>query len=267
MLPDPHHPGAFRVVTGDTSQSWVDPAQPTRLEFEYVQRVAEALGVTVLARPADERVRVVHLGGGGLTIPRYIEAVRPHSAQIVCEPDAVLLDEVRRKLPLDRHSGIKVRQTDGRTGMAGMPDDYADAIVLDAFDGLRVPGELATVEFFADAARVLHGRGVLLVNLTDQGPFAWTRRCLAGLRRRFSHVLVSAESAVLKGRRFGNLVVVASGVALPLAALERAAASAPFPYRTLSERDLDRWLGAAVPFSDPDAQASPGPVRGRTWFQ
>lgn len=267
VLPDPFRPGAFRVVTGDTAQSWVDLNDPTSLDFEYVQRIAEALGCTVLTRPPTERIRVVHLGGGGLSIPRYVAAVRPHTAQIVCEPDGDLLAEVRRKLPLERNTGIKVRQIDGRTGIAEMPADYADAIILDAFDGHRVPGDLATVEFFADVDRVLRPEGVFLANLTDQGPFAWTKRCLGALRGSFHHVLLSAEAAVLKGRRFGNLVVVAATGALPLAELDRAAASAPFPYRTVEGRELDRWLAGAVPFSDVGAQSSPGPARGRTWFQ
>lgn len=75
------------------------------------------------------------------------------------EPDADLLDEVRRKLPLGRHAGIKVRTTDGRSGLAAMPADYADALIVDAFDGLHVPGSLATAEFFADAGRVLRPDG------------------------------------------------------------------------------------------------------------
>ena len=67
---DPFHVGAFTVMAGDTAQSWVVPDDPLHLEFEYVQRICEALDATVLARPEQERLRLVHLGGGGLTIPR-----------------------------------------------------------------------------------------------------------------------------------------------------------------------------------------------------
>ncbi|MBK8458861.1 MAG: fused MFS/spermidine synthase [Micropruina sp.] len=155
VLPDAYTRGAFRVVTGVTSQSWVDPADPLRLDFEYVQRIADLLRLTVLSRPAEERVRIVHLGGGGLTLPRFIAAVRPHTAQIVCEPDADLIAEVRRKLPLPRQSGIKIRDVDGRTGLAAMPEEYADMVIVDAFAGHSVPGELATREFFAEVRRRL----------------------------------------------------------------------------------------------------------------
>lgn len=263
---DPFRPGAFRVMFGHTAQSWVDPADPLHLEFEYVQRIAEALDLTVLARPADERVRVVHLGGAGMTIPRWVAVRRPHTAQVVCEPDAELVAEVRRTIPLPPASGIKVREVDGRTGVAAMPDAWADAVVLDAFDGSSVPGPLVTEEFFADVARVARPGAVFVANITDRAPFGWAKRVVAGVGSAFHHQAVSAEAAVWKGRRFGNLVVVASDAALPLADLEARAHRAAFPYQLLAGRALHRWLGGAQPFSDADACDSPGAPGGRSWF-
>lgn len=262
---DPCHPGAFRVMAGDTAQSWVDPRDPLRLEFEYVQRVCEALDATVLARPAGERVRVVHLGGGGLTIPRYVAARRPGTAQIVCEPDADLVDAVHRLVPLPRQSGIKVRAVDGRAGLAAMPADYVDALVLDAFDGPRVPAPLATAAFFDEVAAHRRRGALLAANVTDRAPFAWSRRFVAGVRAVHRQVIVSAETAVWKGRRFGNLVVVASDAALPTTALSRHAARATFAYRVLAGREVADWVGGATPFQDGEEQFSPIPRRG-TWF-
>ncbi len=266
LSPDPFVPGAFRVMAGETSQSWVDPAHPTRLEFEYVQRIVEGLEATVLTRPDDVRLRVVHLGGGGLSLPRYVAARRPHTAQIVCEPDADLVEEVRRKLPLPKHSGIKVRVTEGRPGLAEMPGDYADVVILDAFDGMTVPASLVTGEFFADVARVLRPGGLLAANLADRIPFGWTKRVLAGIGASLRHLHLVSESAVLKGRRYGNLVVFASRERLPHDALARAAHGSPFPQRALFGRDLARWIGGAQPFTDDDAVWSPAPDGGRLWF-
>lgn len=266
LIRDPDHPGAFVVVSGPTSQSWVDPADPTRLEFEYVQRIAEALEHTVLLRPEGERVRVIHVGGGGLTIPRYVEAVRPHTAQIVLEPDVDLIDEVRTRIPLSRHSGIKIRPVDGLTGLSAMTDQYADAIVTDAFLGAQVPADLATAAYHAETRRVLRPGGVMVMNLTDKSPFAWARRCVAGIAGSYRHVLVSAESAVWKGRRFGNLVAVASSQPLPVATLDRLAARAAFPYRVAWGRQLQHWAGSAQPFTESDAEPSPEPGWARGWF-
>lgn len=264
--PDREVRGAFVVRTGATQQSWVDPDDPLRLEFEYVQRIAETLRATVLRRPVQERLRVVHLGGGGMTLPRWVAAVRPGTAQVVCEPDRDLLDEVRRKLPLGRRSGIKVREVDGRSGLAAMPGEYADAVIVDAFDGLHVPGSLATTEFFADVRRVLRSDGALIMNLADEAPFGWSRACVAGIAAHFRHLLVTAETSVWKGRRYGNFVVAAGQLPLPVEALESAARQALFGYRAVAGAALRRWVGAARPFTDEAPRDSYGPASGHTWY-
>ncbi len=266
LHPDPFTPGAFRVLFGDTAQSYVDPADPERLEFEYVQRLCEALAATVLDRPLEERLRVIHVGGGGLTIPRWVEHRRPRTAQIVLEPDADLTAEVRRKLPLPRQSGIKVRQAGGREGLAEMPPDYADAVILDAYADAHVPPELTTEEFLDDVVARLRPRGLFAANVTDRAPFGWAKRFVAGVTARWASVLVSAEPATWKGRRFGNLVVLASGAPLPADTLDRQARQAAFPYRIVAGRELRRWLGGAQPWSDADATGSPEPPGGSSWY-
>lgn len=266
LVPDPSTPGAFRVMFGDTAQSYVDPSDPERLEFEYVQRLAEALDATVLRRPPDERVRIVHIGGAGLTIPRWVEARRPHTAQIVCEPDADLTAEVRRKLPLPRGSGIKVRDVGGREGIAAMPGDYADAAILDAYADAHVPAELTTAEFLDEVRLRLRANGLFAANVTDKAPFHWTKRFVGGVGERWASVLVSAEPATWKGRRFGNLIVLASDADLPADDLARDAARAPFPYRIVAGRELRRWLGGAQAWTDADAHSSPEPPGGKSWF-
>lgn len=260
IVPDHIHSGAFVVRTGVTEQSWVDLSDPRRLEFEYVRRISETLNATVLARPESQRIRVVHVGGGGLSLPRYIEAVRPQTAQIVLEPDSALVAAVRERLPLPRRSGIKIRETDGRTGLAAMPDDYADAIIIDAFAGAVVPAELVTAEFFGDVDRVLRDAGVMVMNLGDRSPFDWGKRCLAAITTWFGQVAVTAEIPVWKGRRYGNLVVLASRRPLPIAQLERDLTRADFPYRLVTAGPLAAWIEAAAPFTDADTRPSPDPV-------
>lgn len=263
LRPDPDRPGAYVVRFGDTEQSWVDPDNPTHLEYDYVQRIADVIDGHA---PPGERLRVLHIGGAGMTLPRYVAATRPTSAQIVFEPDETLTAEVRRLVPLPRNSGVKVRPLDGRTGLAGVPDGHADIVIVDAFDGAQVPAELTTIEFFADVRRVLRPGGIALWNLTDARPFHYTRRVLAGLRETFAEGLLAAEPATLKGRRFGNILLIGSAAALPAAALIRAAASAVFPYRVLNGSQLIRFSEGWLPFTDTDAQRSPEPPGGRMFF-
>ncbi|MGD7707526.1 spermidine synthase [Microlunatus sp. Y2014] len=249
-------------MMGGTEQSWIDPADPTHLEFDYVQRIADAID---LHAPAGQRIRIIHIGGAAMTLPRYVAHTRPSSAQIVLEPDAELTARVRETIPLPRNSGIKVRPTDGRSGIAEMRDDYADVVVVDAFAGPMIPADLTSLEFYVDAARVLVGDGTIMVNITDRAPFAYARRVVAGVAEVFGEVVLSAESATIKGRRFGNLVILGSA-ALPVSDLVRCAAGSAFPYRLVHGRALTKWLAGARPFTDADPGISPGPPDGRTFF-
>lgn len=256
LVADRLHPRAFTLRVGRTDQSYVDLDDPTRLEFDYMQRIADVLESIA---PASQRLRVVHVGGAALTLPRYVAATRPQSAQVVLEPDAELTELVRTHLPLPRQSGIKVRAQDGRSGVAAMRDDYADVVVVDAFSGAQVPAELTTATFLADCRRVLAGGGTFVMNVTDRGPFGYARRVLAGVRASFPEVVLCAEPATLKGRRFGNVILVGSAVPLPLGEIAARAGSAPYPYRVLHDARLTQLLGGARPFADDDAQPSPAP--------
>ncbi len=254
---------AWMLTIGGTEQSYVDLDDPTHLEFDYVQRLAEAID---LHAPTGERIRIVHVGGAGLTLPRYVSHTRPTSAQVVLEPDTELTALVRDQLPLPRNSGIKVRPVDGRVGIAALADDYADVIVLDAFHGAQVPAELTTYEFFTDCRRALVPAGSLMINVTDRGPFDYGRRVVAGARAVFDHVLFSAEVSTLKGRRFGNVVIIGRDHPIPADDLQRIAARSAFPYRMLFGSALNRMIAGAAPLTDADSSWSPLPSSGRTLF-
>lgn len=264
LFPDRDHPGAFWVRFGLTSQSWVDPARPDFLAFEYVQHIAMVLDHTVLDTAPLHRLRVVHIGGAGMSLPRWVAWRRPGTAQVVCEPDAALTEEVRRKIPLPPRSGIKVRDVDGRSGLSAMADDWADVVIVDAFDGAQVPGELATEECLDELRRVVRGAGVVVFNVTDRAPFAWAKALAAGLVGRWRHLIVGMEPVVAKGKRFGNLLVVASDAAPDVAGIERESAKLTIGYRWITGREARSWPGGAEPMRDDASTPSPGPT-GRGW--
>jgi hypothetical protein len=85
---------------------------------------------------------------------------------------------------------------------------------------------------------------------------------VATLRAVFADVALVAEPGTLRGRRFGNLVAVASDVPLPVAALTRRCAGDPMPSRVVEGADLDRFAGRARPVTDDAAQPSPEPPAG-----
>jgi hypothetical protein len=263
LVRDLAYPRAFTLRVGRTDQSYVDLDDPLRLEFDYMQRLVDVLDN--VAEPG-QRLRVVHVGGAAMTLPRYVAATRPTSAQIVLEPDTELTAFVRRHLPLPTRSGIKVHGKDGRSGIAELPDGYADLVIIDAFIGARVPAELTTAEFLADARRALGDHGFLIINLTDRGPLGYARRVLAGVRLTFPHVLLCTEPSTLKGRRFGNVIIVGGATPLPCAGIAERVGRPPFPYRALHGARLNQLLSDAIPFSDEDAEQSPEPGRDMRHF-
>src|SRR5262245_47873286 len=89
LRPDRHRPGAFTLYVDGVAQSYVDPAEPGHLEFEYMRKLAWLVDT---AAPTGAPLRVLHLGGGACTMARYIAATRPGSHQVVVERDAGIAD-------------------------------------------------------------------------------------------------------------------------------------------------------------------------------
>ncbi|MEN8707343.1 MAG: fused MFS/spermidine synthase [Nocardioides marinisabuli] len=244
-------PGAHLVRVGGRDQSLVDLDDPRHLAFDYVRRIADVVDDHA---PAGGDLRVLHVGGAGLTLPRYVAATRPGSWQVVLEPDVALTERVRAELPLPRRSGIRVRGDDGRTGLAAVRDDAVDLVVVDAFVDGEVPDDLVTLEAAGELARVLGAGGLALVNVSDRAPFPLTRDLVAALREHLPHVLVAAEPATLRARRAGNLLVVAGAGAVPREALAARARSAGAPYRVLDDVAVASSFGGGRVRRDPAAR-------------
>lgn len=254
LLRDLDNPAGWMLLMDGVPQSYVDLADPTHLDFEYVQ----LMGIAVDCLP-EGPLDVTHVGGGGFTLPRYVAATRPGSRQIVIEPDHALVQLVRDQLALKTVPRLKVRTTGGREGVATLEDASADLVILDAFSGAVMPIELATAEYMGDLARVLRPHGTLLVNVADGKGLRFARRLLSTVRGVFRHVTLLAEPGVLRGRRFGNLIVVASNRDLPLDRLVRSAAGGLTQARCVAGEDLVKFVAGAKPIHDGDPVAAPVP--------
>ncbi|MFJ8599454.1 spermidine synthase [Streptomyces shenzhenensis] len=256
LIPDPDRGRAWTLLIDGAPQSHVDLDDPAHLSFEYQRRLGH---VVDLAAPPGKPLRAVHLGGGACTLARYVAATRPRSTQQVVERDARLVELVRRQLPLDPAARIRVRSTDARAGLAKVPDGWADLVVSDVFSGARTPAHLTSTEFLDEVRRVLGPTGVYAANLADGPPLAHLRGQIATAAARFAEVALVADPAVLRGKRFGNAVLVAADGPLPVAELTRRAASDPHPGRVEHGRQLTDFTGGAVPVTDAVAVASPAP--------
>ncbi|WP_340561331.1 spermidine synthase [Streptomyces sp. GSL17-111] len=261
LEPDPDRPRGWTLTLDGAPQSSVDLADPTHLGFAYQRRIGHAADVAVAPAPGSP-LRAVHLGGGALSLPRYVAATRPRSTQQVVEVDRELTAFVRRALPWDAGQRIRVRGADARAGLAKVPDGWADLVVADVFDGARTPAHLGTVEFLTDVRRALDPDGLYVVNVTDGPPLAHLRAQIATVLAVFPEVCVTADPAVLRGRRFGNAVLLAAARPLPVAELTRRAAADPHPARLEHGRALADFTGGARPVTDATARPSPPPPPG-----
>ncbi|MER5222456.1 spermidine synthase [Streptomyces flaveus] len=256
LMPDRDRARAWSLLIDGAPQSHVDLDDPAYLKFEYQRRLGHVID---LAAPPGKPVHAVHLGGGALTLARYVAATRPRSTQHAVERDAALVQLVRRELPLDPNTRIRVRSVDAREGLAKVPDGWADLVIADVFSGARTPAHLTSTEFLDDVRRVVKAGGFYAANLADGPPLAHLRGQIATAAGVFPELALVADPAVLRGRRFGNAVLVASDRPLPIAELTRRAASDPHPARVEHGRTLTDFTGGAAAVTDAAAVASPAP--------
>ncbi|TXK19141.1 spermidine synthase [Homoserinibacter sp. GY 40078] len=251
----------YELVVDGTPQSHVDLDDPTHLFFEYVARMGHV--IDQLADPGAP-ITALHLGAGALTLPRYIATTRPGSRQQVIEIEPELVELVRSELPLPSGASIRVRYGDARETLGRLPAGLrgtVDLLVVDVFAGARTPAHVTSVEFYTECAALLAPGGVLLANIADGQGAAFARGQAATLGLVFADTAVLGEAQVLKGRRFGNFVLVGSPAALPLEWIPRLLAGGPHPAQVLHGAELRDWVAGAPVVTDQTAVASPPPNR------
>lgn len=276
-------PGSIVLNVDGTPQSHVNLRDPSDLFFEYVRRIGHVID---LFRTPGQPISALHLGAGALTLPRYVEATRPGSRQQIIELESALVDLVREAAPLPKRASIRVRHGDAREVLGRLPEGMRgsmDLVVVDIFAGSQTPAHVSSIEFYADIVPLLGPEGFVVVNTTDGTGQPFSRGQAATLSALFDTVVAIGEPQVLKGRRFGNVVLVAArpesgagrdGSRDPRAAkrsqgnvlaqfdwLPRLLAGGPHPARMLVGHELEQWIAGAKPVTDTSAKPSPLPPR------
>jgi len=231
------------LVLDDLRHSYVDLDDPTFVEFWYVRRLVDVIESV----PAVDDI--VYLGGGALTLPRYVRAMAPGTTQTVFEIDGDLIDVVENQMGLDRDlpEPIGIVIGDARLALVDVADDSVDVVIGDAFGSRSVPFHLATEEFVRDVARVLRPEGLYAINVIDGGEQRFLTAEAATLARVFDHVVVIRGEAVTQGLR-GNSVIVASNAALEPADFAGMLAAAGDPGDVVD--DFDAYIVGAPILTD-----------------
>jgi len=254
-------PGSFTLVVDGTPQSHVNMDDPSELFFEYIQRMGHV--IDQIGMPGQP-ITAVHLGAGAFTLPRYIEATRPGSRQQVVEIESDLVDFVRAHLPWSPRAQIKVRHGDARAVLAKFPAGLrgsVDLLVVDIFSGARTPAHVTSLEFYAEAVSLLSDDGIILVNVADGPGLAFAKAATSTLSSVVADVAVLAETQILKGRRFGNVVLVGSRSPLPLEWMPRILAGGPHPAKVVAGSELRDFIAGAPIVTDATAIQSPPPAK------
>ncbi|MCU1541928.1 MAG: spermidine synthase [Arthrobacter sp.] len=226
----PHGPveGVYYIDTGDcelvadqdNSTGWllringvmsshIDLADPLFLDFEYMRWIA----ALVESRwPPDTRpkLRALHLGGGACSLARYFHAAYPEARQVVVELDGRLAEYVRGWFDLPKAPLLRLRVGEAREVTESLTPETRDVIIRDVFAGSVTPRPLTTREFAAHAKRVMAPGGIYVVNSGDAPDLRNAREDAATIVDAFEHTTLIADPAMLKGRRYGNMVMAGS---------------------------------------------------------
>lgn len=215
VIADEYRDNSYILNVNGVPSSHIVMDEPRELEFEYMRWIAAA--VEALLPVAPQSLRMTHLGGAGCTLARYFASEWPQSRQTVIELDAKLAELVRTLFALPRAPALKIRAAEARAATEGFPPSSRDVIIRDVFAGATTPRPLTTVEFFQAAHRSLAPGGLYVANCGDHPDLSVAKAELAGMREVFSHVAAIADPAMLKGRRYGNIILVGTDSTMPAA--------------------------------------------------
>jgi spermidine synthase len=244
---DDARPSGRILWLDDLRHAYVDLDDPTFLEFRYTKVLGDV--VDAMAPPRDS-LDAVHLGGGGFTMPRYVEATRPGSDSLVLELDAGVVDIAKDQLGLVTGEHLRVRTGDARGHLRDIATASTDLVIGDAFGGRAVPYHLATREFAEDIARVLRDDGIYAQNVIDQPPLRFLWADVATLREVFAHVAVLGPPGRFDDTSGGNTIVVASDAPLPLTAVRAELDARDAEDVVVADRELDELLDGAPVLTD-----------------
>ncbi|TCO40975.1 hypothetical protein EV646_11666 [Kribbella antiqua] len=200
---DPSRENGRTLYLDQLRHSYVDLKDPTYLEFDYIKNFAAAINGQY---DGNQPLEALHIGGGGLTMPRYLIATRPGSHQKVYEIDAGVVELDKAELGVRTGPDLDVTVRDGRLGVRAEPTDSRDVVIMDAFSGVSVPWHLTTQELIADIRRVLKSDGLYLINVIDFGGAKFAKAEIKTLQTDFPHVAVIAK----QDESGGNFVLAAA---------------------------------------------------------
>lgn len=148
----------LRFGAEGASQSIVKSDDPRHLELPYARLLPACLAFHPFAR----RVLIVGLGGG--TLPRFLHSHFPEMTIDVVEIDADVLAVAKEFCGFREDPRLRVTIADGRDIIEAVEGSY-DMIVLDSFGAESIPEHLTTLEFVQAVRQALAPAGFAVANI------------------------------------------------------------------------------------------------------
>ena len=165
--PEPNDPHMVSsLVLDHLIHSYNSLNDPTYLKYGYIKVYADMIEYVAQKYP---QYSAFFIGGGGYTLPRQMEALRPDARIIVTEIDPGVTQTNFEKLGVDRNTRIITYNADARE----IVEDYDgkekfDLVFGDAFNDLQIPYHLTTKEFTQHVRGMLKDDGLYLALVIDK---------------------------------------------------------------------------------------------------
>lgn len=151
--------GVRMLLTGPRGvQSGVNMSNSDELVYWYTQKMAEVVEY------APERDRILMLGGGVFTVPRYLAHKYPDTTIDVVEIDPQLAEIARRHFHYDDPPNVNLVFQDARTYINQTHKRY-DVVLVDVYGDIEVPFTFMTREYGQSLARIVKPTGIVASNL------------------------------------------------------------------------------------------------------
>ena len=248
---DPANPGGYVLMLDELPHSYVDLARSNQPRIRL--RRAGSPKRSTPSSPPKAPIDVVFVGGGGFTLPRWLEATRPGSHGLGARGrPANSSNSTKSTSACSVPPACEIIDTgDARVNMRNVPDASADVVVGDAFGTLAIPWHLATTEWTDEVKRVLKPGGLYALNVIDTGPENLLKAETATVLGTFRHVRI-VTNGELEHPAGGNAVLLASDRPIPAAA----DTENPKTFETtLSEPEVKSFAADAEKLSDDYAPA------------
>ncbi len=173
--------------------SYVDTDDPRFFYYPY-EKVFADIATTVAH--SDPELDTLFIGGGGYTMPRFMEVLFPGARLEVVEIDPEVTEVAFMYLALPLDTRIVTHAEDARTKLQELPKGKYEFIVGDAFNDMSVPYHLTTLEFNEMIRGLLTDDGVYAINVVDRmhsGRFL--RSIVHTLQRSFPFVYVMRDDS------------------------------------------------------------------------